>query len=147
VAAAGVLLSLLAGVSRTVLAMARRHELPAWYAHVDHRRELPLRAELTVAAVVGILIATVDVRGAIGFSSVTVLTYYALTNASALTLSAQQRRWPRLLAVAGLAGCLALIVSLPLASLVAGAAVLAVGLLTRALLIRRGVVQQPGGTS
>ena len=42
IAALGVLLNLVPGVSRTVLAMARRHELPNWLAQIDGNRALPL---------------------------------------------------------------------------------------------------------
>jgi APA family basic amino acid/polyamine antiporter len=38
---------------------------------------VPHRAELVVGLVVAVLAATVDVRGAIGFSSFEVLVYYA----------------------------------------------------------------------
>ena len=127
-AALGVLLTLIPGVSRTVLAMARRRELPRWYAHIDPRRTIPLRAELTIALILVVLTATVDVRDAIGFSGVTVLTYYAVTNLAALTLPSDERRWPRLLAVAGLVGCLTLVATLPAAAIVAGALVLAIGM-------------------
>ena len=112
-AALGVLLTLIPGVSRTALAMARRRELPAWYAAIDPRRGIPLRAELTVAVILVALTVTIDVRDAIGFSGVVVLSYYAITNLSALTLPSEQRRWPRLLAVTGLVGCLTLVVTLP----------------------------------
>ena len=94
IAALGVLLNLIPGVSRTVLAMARRRELPHWFATIDDRRSLPLRAEAAVTAVVIVLTATLDLRGAIGFSGVTILTYYAITNAACLTLPDDQRRWP-----------------------------------------------------
>jgi basic amino acid/polyamine antiporter, APA family len=131
IAALGVLLNLIPGVSRTTLAMARRHELPGWFSHVDHRRALPLRAELTVAAVVIGLVLTLDLRGAIAFSSVTVLTYYAITNASALTLPAEQRRWPRSVAVVGFVGCVVVALALPLEAVIGGAAVLALGVAVR----------------
>jgi len=136
-AALGVLLNLIPGVSRTVLAMGRRRELPGWFDAVDDRRALPLRAELAVAAVVAVLVAIVDLRGAIGFSSVTVLTYYALANASALTLRPPDRRWPHAIAVVGLVGCVALAVALPAASVVAGIVVLVAGVVVRALGTRR----------
>lgn len=48
-------------------------------------------------------------------------------NAAAWTLPADQRRWPRTLSVAGLAGCALLAFTPPRASAVAGAGVLAVG--------------------
>ena len=44
---------------------------------------VPHRAELAVGAVVAVLRATVDLRGAIGFSSFGVLAYYAIANAAA----------------------------------------------------------------
>ncbi len=127
IAAFGVLLNLIPGISRTVLAMARRHDLPHWFAAIGGRHPLPLRAEGVVTIVVIVLTALFDLRGAIGFSGVTILTYYAITNASSLRLAADQRRWPRPIAVVGLAGCLALAVALPLASVATGAVVLLVG--------------------
>ncbi|MFC0098249.1 APC family permease [Micromonospora marina] len=131
VAVTGVLLSLLPGVGRTTLAMARRRDLPGALAAVHPRHRVPHRAELAVAAVVAVVVAVGDIRGAIGFSSCTVLVYYAITNASALTLGADpDRRVPvRLLAALGLAGCLVLAVNLPLPSVLAGFGVLALGAL------------------
>lgn len=133
IAALGVLLNLIPGVSRVTLAMARNRELPAWLAHVDGGRSLPLRAELTVTAVVVGLVLVLDLRNAIAVSGVAVLTYYAVTNAAALTLDPDQRRWPRWLAWFGLVGCVVLVASLPAAALVGGGAVLATGVAFRAL--------------
>ncbi len=136
IAALGVLLNLVPGVSRTSLAMARRAELPTWFAKVDTERSLPLRAELTVAGVVTVLTATLDLRGAIGASGVAILTYYAITNAAALRLAPDERRWPRAVAVVGLVGCLTLAVALPVATVLAGSGVLAAGAAARLLLVR-----------
>ncbi len=133
IAALGVLLNLIPGVSRTVLAMARRRELPSWLATIDDRRSLPLRAEVAVTAVVIVLTATLDLRGAIGFSGVTILTYYAITNAACSTLPQDLRRWPRWIGVVGLAGCLALAVMLPVTAVIAGAGVLVAGLVIRTI--------------
>ncbi|KAB1912055.1 APC family permease [Micromonospora sp. AMSO31t] len=129
VAVTGVLLSLLAGVGRTTLAMARRRDLPGALAAVHPRHRVPHRAELAVAAVVIVVVSLADVRGAIGFSSCTVLVYYAIANASALTLGRDPaRKLPvQLLAVLGLVGCLLLAVSLPVASTLAGFGVLTLG--------------------
>ncbi|MEZ0447620.1 APC family permease [Cellulomonas sp. ICMP 17802] len=138
VASLGALLALVLGVSRTTLAMARDRELPASLAAVHPRHGVPYRAELAVAAVVIVLVATLDVRGAIGFSSFGVLTYYALTNASALRLRADERRPPRWVAVLGLVGCLVLAFSLPLASVLGGAAVALAGAVVWWLRRRRG---------
>ena len=133
IAALGVLLNLIPGVSRTVLAMARRRELPSWFATIDDRRSLPLRAEAIVAALVIVLTATADLRGAIGFSGVTILTYYAITNAACLTLPRNERRWPRWISMLGLAGCVTLAVMLPLAAILAGTGVLVTGIAIRRL--------------
>ncbi|WP_456844971.1 APC family permease [Cellulomonas sp. P5_C6] len=127
VASLGALLALILGVSRTTLAMARDRELPPFLAAVHPRHGVPYRAELAVAAVVIVLVATLDLRGAIGFSSFGVLTYYALTNASALRMTADERRPPRWVAVLGLAGCIVLALTLPVASVIGGAVVALVG--------------------
>ncbi|MEW1924945.1 APC family permease [Streptomyces sp. NPDC088360] len=127
VAALGSLLALILGISRTTLAMARDRHLPHALATVHPRFHVPHRAELAVGAAVVALVAFADLRGAIGFSSFGVLAYYAIANAAARTLTPEEGRPPRAVPVIGLAGCLLLAFSLPLASVVSGAAVLAAG--------------------
>ena len=82
-----------------------------------------------MALAVVVLVSLGDLRGAIGFSSMTVLVYYAIANASALTLGPEPgRRLPvRAVALAGLIGCLVLVATLPWRSTVAGLAVLGGG--------------------
>jgi basic amino acid/polyamine antiporter, APA family len=127
VAAAGVLLSLLAGVSRTALAMARRRELPGALDAVHPTYRTPYRAEVATAVLVGTIVLVADLRGAIGFSSFAVLTYYALANASAWTLQGAERRWPRWLAGLGVGLCVLLALTLPVVAVVGGFVLLAVG--------------------
>ncbi|MCV7156571.1 APC family permease [Mycolicibacterium brisbanense] len=127
VAAVGSLLALILGVSRTTLAMARDRHLPGALAAVHPRFAVPHRAELAVGVVVAALAATVDIRGAIGFSSFAVLFYYAVANASAWTLTPAEGRPPRLIPIVGLLGCVVVAFALPLVSVLAGLAVLAVG--------------------
>lgn len=129
VASLGALLALLAGVGRTTLAMARNADLPTALAAVHPRYGVPHRAELVLAAVLIAVVLSFDVRDAIGFSSFGVLLYYAVANASALTLRIGKLSAVR--AGVGLVGCLLLAVTLPWASVVAGLGVLAVGLLGR----------------
>ena len=83
---------------------------------------------------------TVDLRGAIAFSGLGVLVYYAVANAAAWTLPVPRPAATRPLAAAGLAGCLLLAATLPPAGLLAGVATLAAGLLLRATArrVRRG---------
>jgi APA family basic amino acid/polyamine antiporter len=88
---------------------------------------MPRRAELVVSvAVIGLLLVA-DLRGAIGFSSFGVLVYYAIANASALTLNRDEGAPPKVVSGLGLALCLGLAATLPAQSVLAGLAVFAVG--------------------
>ncbi|MFF4402093.1 APC family permease [Streptomyces sp. NPDC001480] len=137
VAALGSLLALILGVSRTTLAMARDGHLPRALAAVHPRFQVPHRAELAVGAVVAVAAATVDVRGAIGFSSFGVLAYYAIANASAWTLSPAPSA--RVVPAVGLLGCATLAFALPVVSVVVGAGVLVVGVAAYAVRRRVGL--------
>ena len=70
---------------------------------------------------------------ALSFSAFAVLLYYAITNAAALRLSVDERRWPRWLAWAGLASCILLAASLPGRTIALGTGALAVAMLGREL--------------
>ncbi|MGX7823725.1 APC family permease [Actinokineospora sp. 24-640] len=119
----GALLGLIAGVGRTSLAMARERDLPSALAAVHD--STPRVAQITVGVVVCVLVVVADLRGVVGFSSFGVLVYYAVANACAY----RQRR--RVLHAVGLAGCVVLVLTLPPWSALAGAGVLAAGLLGR----------------
>lgn len=127
-AATGSLLALILGVSRTTLAMARDRYLPGYLTAVHPRFGVPHRAEIAVGLVVAVLAATTDIRGAIGFSSFAVLVYYAVANAAAWTLSPAEGRPPRLIPIIGLVGCIIVAFALPVSSVLAGLAVLGVGI-------------------
>ena len=133
VAVFGVLLSLLAGVARTALAMGRRGDLPAPLAAVHPRFGVPHVAEIAVAVAIVVLVLVADLRGAIGFSSFGVLVYYLVANASALTQPPAERRVPRWLSAAGAIGCLVLVATLPVEAVLAGLAVFAVGAVYRSV--------------
>ena len=134
-ASLGALLALIAGVGRTGLAMARHRDLPGWLGAVHPRHRVPHHAEIALAVVVSIVVATADVRGVIGFSSFGVLIYYAIANAAAFTQPPEQRRWPRWLNLLGAAGCLVLVGTLPWRSVLAGVIVFAIGLAGRAAVL------------
>lgn len=126
-AALGSLLSLLLGVSRTTLAMARDRHLPRHLDAVHPRFSVPHRAEVAVGAVAAVLAATVDLRGAIGFSSFAVLVYYAIANASAYSLRPDEGAPPKIIPVLGVLGCVVVAFALPATSVIAGAACVAIG--------------------
>ena len=123
--------------------MAREGDLPRWLASVHPRYRVPDHAELAVAAAVCVLVLTTDLRGAIAFSSFGVLTYYAIANASAWTQRGEWRRWPRALNAIGLAGCVTLVVTLPVGAVAAGLAMFAAGLGWRLIVQRRAAVSAP----
>jgi APA family basic amino acid/polyamine antiporter len=133
VAASGALLTLLAGISRTVFAMAQNRDLPRWLGAVHEQRKTPHRAEMVVAVAVMVLLLLTDLLGAVGFSSFLVLWYYAVANLAALRLTATERRWPRFISVLGLVGCLALGLSLSPSTVVVGAGLLLLGWLGHSL--------------
>lgn len=131
-ASLGALLVLEAGVARTVLAMARRRDLPMWLAAVHPRYQVPHRAEVALAGVVSVLVLIVDLRNAIGFSSFGVLVYYLIANLSAFVQGAAWRRSPRSLQLLGAVGCLALVATLPWEAVLAGVGMFVSGVIARA---------------
>ena len=107
-AMAGVLLNLLLGLSRVVLAMARRRDLPALLATLDQKRGSPRRAVLFVGVAIAALCTIGDVKTTWSFSAFSVLVYYALTNLAALRLPREKRRYPRFVAALGLVSSIGL---------------------------------------
>lgn len=135
-ASLGALLALIAGVGRTSFAMAREGDLPRFLAAVHPRWHVPHRAEVTLGIVVIVLVALIDLRGAIGFSSFGVLVYYLIANAAALRQRAEVRRYPRALPIVGGVGCVVLCATLPWSSALAGAGMLALGVIYRIVVLR-----------
>lgn len=136
-ASLGALLALVAGLGRTSLAMAREGDFPRWFAAIHPKFQVPHRAELVLGAVICVVIAVADLRGAIGFSSFGVLVYYLVANVAAFTQPAADRRYPKVLQLAGAAACVLLVATLPLEAVLAGLAMFAVGFVYRGARLRR----------
>jgi APA family basic amino acid/polyamine antiporter len=126
------LLNLILGLSRVVLAMSRRSDLPSSLAVID-RRGVPLRATLTVAAVIASLVLLGDVKLAWSFSATTVLIYYALTNLCAIRVDSAERIFPIAFAWCGLLSCCGLVLFIPWPVLAAVAGLVALGMLVQSL--------------
>ena len=134
-------LSDLLGASRVAFAMARKSDLPSGVVHLG-KDQNPYRSVLLVG-VLAILVAAFAPFGvAVGISSFGTLLYYTVTNTSALRLTKEQRRFPRLLSLAGLIGCLGLAFSLATPEIEFGLGILAVGLGYRA--VRLGAASRKG---
>jgi APA family basic amino acid/polyamine antiporter len=97
----GVLLNLILGLSRVLLAMGRRGDMPSITANA------PV-AVIAVASIVAALAATGNIKTTWSFSAFSVLIYYAVTNLAALRLSQHDRLYGKGWAWSGLVACLGL---------------------------------------
>ncbi len=104
----GVLLNLLLGLSRVLLAMARRGDMPPALARVDEHHSSPRTAVIVTGVVIAALTMIGSVKTTWSFSAFTVLVYYAITNLAALKLPPAHRRYPRWVPALGLVSCLGL---------------------------------------
>jgi basic amino acid/polyamine antiporter, APA family len=132
----GVGLNLLLGMSRVVLAMGRREELPVRLAEVD-RAGNPTAAVLVVVCAVAVLVLVGGIRAAWSFSAVTVLLYYAITNVAALRLNGPRRRGDPVVAAIGLVGCVSLAAFIDVTSWTAAILLLGAGWALRAVVLKR----------
>ena len=131
-ASLGSMLALLAGVSRTAATMAEDRELPSAFAH-RNRFGSPWLAEVIIAAgSIALLWSNAYLQWVIGFSSFSVLLYYAIGHLSALRQPRAEKPLPRIVAIMGFALCVALLLSVP------GPAVgVSCGILVIVLVLRR----------
>jgi len=137
-AMAGVLLNLILGLSRVVLAMGREGDLPLRLGQLD-RGGQPLAASLCVGVVIAAMAAFGGLALVWSFSAFTVLVYYAITNLAALRLGPAERLYPPIVPALGLVGCLGLSVWLQPLIILTATAILAFALVLRRLLkIRLG---------
>ena len=123
----GVLLNLILGLSRVLLAMGRRRDVPECFGKVHQKTGVPRVAILGVAVVITLLVLSGDVKMTWSFSAFTVLIYYALTNLCAIRLTENERLYPKWISVAGLFGCLFLAFWIEWRVLCAGTSVLVLG--------------------
>lgn len=129
----GVLLNLLLGLSRVLLAMGRRRDMPARLGRLDASGRTPTAAVILAGALVAGLAAIGDVRTTWSFSAFTVLGYYAITNLAALALPSEHRYYPRWMAFAGLSSCVALAFFVDTAVWITGLGLVGVGLVWHAV--------------
>ena len=102
----GVLLNLILGLSRVLLAMGRRNDAPRFLANLNQERTNPYWAVIFVGIAIVLLVLVGNVKTTWSFSAFSVLIYYAVTNFAALKLSPQERLYPTWVAWSGLLSCL-----------------------------------------
>jgi len=140
IASLGSMLALLAGISRTAATMAEDRELPRIFAQ-RNRFGAPWFAEVCIAiSAIAVLEFANVLPWIIGFSSFSVLLYYAIGHISAYLSSAKQPLWRRLTQLSGFALCVVLIVSVPGPAVWASAIILGFAVLWRGV-VRRGVAR------
>jgi APA family basic amino acid/polyamine antiporter len=129
----GVLLNLILGLSRVLLAMGRRGDMPHVVARLDKTGSTPYVAVIVMGIVVALLVLAGDVKTTWSFSAFTVLIYYGITNLAALRLPKEQRLYPAWIAVVGLVGCPFLAFWMDRSIWAPGLGVIALGLLWHAM--------------
>ncbi|HWB06687.1 MAG TPA: APC family permease [Verrucomicrobiales bacterium] len=138
----GVLLSQILGISRMMLAMARRGDLPAFFGKIDARHGVPARGIIITGAVALTLALAGTLEFIVAAAAFTILIYYAITNLCAIRLPREKRLYPAWLAWAGLVTCIAMASALPVRTMLTGAGLLLAGFLLRWCLHR---LCPPGG--
>jgi APA family basic amino acid/polyamine antiporter len=138
----GVALNLILGLSRVVLAMARRADMPGPLAKVNASGS-PTVAVIAVGVVVAALALTGNVEVTWSFSAFTVLFYYAITNLAALWLPKEKRLYSPLIAWAGLTACLALAFFVERQIWTVGIALILVGLAWRFIMQKISIKSVP----
>jgi len=109
----GVLLNLILGLSRVLLAMGRRGDVPGAFGRLNVASTTPTAAVVAVGVIIAGLALIGDVKATWTFSAFTVLIYYGLTNAAALRLPAEHRLYPRFISWCGLIACFGLAFFVP----------------------------------
>lgn len=129
----GVLLNLILGLSRVLLAMARQGDMPPIFARLSSQGTAPAAAVIAVGLLIGGLASFGNIETTWAFSAFTVLIYYAITNLAALRLPEKQRLYPRWIAVVGLMACVFLAFWVPAPIWAAGLALIGAGLVWKLL--------------
>lgn len=129
----GVLLNLILGLSRVLLAMARQGDMPRSLARLNPTRTTPTLAVLTMGIAIAAFVLVGNVKTTWSFSAFTVLIYYALTNLAALRLSSSERLYPQWIAGVGLVSCLFLAFWVEQSIWLTGLGLIGVGLIWRAV--------------
>ncbi len=132
----GVLLNLILGLSRVLLAMGRRRDVPKIFARLNSQQTTPYVAVVVVGVAIAILVLIGDVKTTWSFSAFNVLIYYAITNFAALQLSPEERLYPKWLGWVGLASCLFLAFWVEQQIWLVGLGLIIVGLIWHSLIHR-----------
>ncbi len=130
----GVLLSQIMGISRMLLAMGRRNDLPHFFELIHKRTYVPHIAILFTAAVVLLITIFGSFEFVVRTATFTILLYYSIANVAALRQPRAEQIYGRIVPWLGLAGCVVMSMSLPFMVIVSGFGLLLAGFVLRYLL-------------
>ena len=129
----GVLLSQILGISRMMLAMGRRNDLPPFFQAIHRKYKVPHIGILVTGAIILLLTIIGNFDFVVRAASFTILLYYSITNIAALKQPINEQIYGKAIPVLGLIGCVLMSVSLPLNVIITGVGLLLVGFLLRFL--------------
>ena len=129
IAMVSVLLNLILGLSRVVLAMGRRGDLPKATTRINESTKVPALATITVGVLITGLVCLGDIKLTWSFSAFTVLVYYAITNLCAIRLKDEERLYPVWISYVGFIACLSLALFVDWRVMITGLGLIAFGLI------------------
>ncbi|HEX2168424.1 MAG TPA: APC family permease [Longimicrobiales bacterium] len=141
----GVLLSQVLGLSRMVLAMSRRSDLPAALSAVHPKYGTPARAVVVIGGVAALIAWMGTLRDVAASAAFAILIYYGIANMAALRMPASGKLYSDAVPRIGIAACAVLTLSLPVATIAVGTLILAAGFGARLVLRSLAGPGQPRG--
>lgn len=123
----GVLLSQILGISRMMLAMGRRKDLPVFFEKIHAKNKVPHVGIFITGAIIILLTVLGSFEFIVRSASFTILLYYSITNIAALKQPLNEQRFGKAVPVLGLIGCLVMAASLPYQIIISGLIILFIG--------------------
>lgn len=127
----GVLLSQILGISRMMLAMGRRNDLPSFFQAIHRKYKVPHIGIIVTGTIILLLAVIGNFDFVLRAASFTILLYYSITNIAALKQPRNEQIYGKAIPVLGLIGCILMSVSLPLNVILTGIGLLVAGFVLR----------------
>ena len=106
------LLALLPGISRVLVAMARDKKIPSLFMTIHPKQNSAYVADIFVGFIVVVGILNFDVLSAVKLSAIFILIYYSITNLCVIRLEKSKRIFPIYISSYGLLLCFILVIFL-----------------------------------
>jgi len=105
IATGSVLLALLPGISRVLVAMSRDRKIPNYFKLIHPKQNSAYVADIFACLLVSAGILTFDVLPAVKLSAIFILIYYSITNLCSIRLKKSERIFPVMISIYGLVFC------------------------------------------